>query len=59
MLELRALNSLVRLDDRQGLRSDAAARLEELYATFTEGFDNPDLAECRSLIDTFADSGAA
>ncbi|MEQ9332228.1 adenylate/guanylate cyclase domain-containing protein [Thalassobaculum sp.] len=47
-LELRAATSLVRLTAGEAER----ALLAELLGSFTEGFDTPDLAEARALLDT-------
>ncbi len=52
-LELRAVMSLVRLwrgrDDEQRY-AKARRTLEKLYATYTEGFDTPDLVEAKNLL---------
>ena len=34
-----------------GRREEARARLADVYAWFTEGFDAPDLREARKLLD--------
>jgi predicted ATPase len=49
-LELRAAISMARLWWHQDKREDARNMLEEIYNTFTEGFDSPDLQEAASLI---------
>jgi predicted ATPase len=50
--ELRATVSLARLYQQQGRTEDARRELAEIYGWFTEGFDTPDLAEARALLDT-------
>jgi adenylate cyclase len=50
-LELRALTSLVRLQSQQGRRAKELARLAACYASFTEGFDLPDLRDAQSLLE--------
>lgn len=47
MLELRALCSLV----RAGADAGARAALATLYASFTEGLDEPDLRDARALLE--------
>jgi hypothetical protein len=49
--ELRAATSLARLWRDQGKRAAARDLLAPLYASFTEGFDIPDLQDARALID--------
>jgi predicted ATPase len=49
-LELRASMSLSRLWQRQGKRTEARARLAEVYNWFTEGFDTADLQEAKTLL---------
>jgi predicted ATPase/DNA-binding winged helix-turn-helix (wHTH) protein len=49
-LELRAAMSLCRLQERAPGPADGRQRLAELYATFTEGFDTPDLRAARMLL---------
>ncbi len=49
--ELRATMSLARLRDKQGCREDARAMLTEIYSSFTEGFDTPDLKDAKALLD--------
>lgn len=50
-LELRALTSLVRLQSQQGRRAEELARLAACYASFTEGFELPDLRDAQSLLE--------
>lgn len=50
-LELRAVTSLVRLDDRSGRRSDSRDRLADVASRFTEGLATPDLTEARALLE--------
>ncbi|MGO8918596.1 MAG: AAA family ATPase [Stellaceae bacterium] len=52
--ELRAAMSLGRLWLSQGKDTNAREVLAPIYAGFTEGFDTPDLAEARTLLDTLA-----
>ena len=54
--ELRAATSLARLRRDQGRVVEARGLLAPVYASFTEGFDFPDLVEARALL---ADIGAA
>jgi predicted ATPase len=49
-LELRALNSLVRLQRQKGGPAAALDRLSRCYAGFTEGFELPDLRDARALL---------
>jgi DNA-binding winged helix-turn-helix (wHTH) protein/predicted ATPase len=49
-LELRAMTALARLCGRGAKGRQARARLAELLASFTEGFDTADLQEARQLI---------
>jgi predicted ATPase len=51
-LELRATVSLARLWQGQGKSVGAKEALAAIYATFTEGFDTPDLIETRALLDS-------
>ena len=51
LFELRATMSLFLLWQRQGRASEARARLQAVYAWFTEGFDTVDLREARALLD--------
>jgi predicted ATPase len=50
-LELRALTSLARLQSRLGHGGEGKERLAECYASFTEGFDQPDLQEAEALLE--------
>lgn len=55
--QLRALMSLVRLQNRQGETcaaelAEARQRLREVYGRFTEGFAFPDLQDAAALIDS-------
>jgi predicted ATPase len=50
-LELRAVTSMARLYQNQGQRAKARRLLEDVYATFTEGFDTSDLREAKALLD--------
>jgi serine/threonine protein kinase/tetratricopeptide (TPR) repeat protein len=52
--ELRATISLGRLWQRQGRGKDALAALGPIFATYTEGFNTPDLVEARSLLESLA-----
>lgn len=49
-LQLRASTCLARLWQRQGKRAQARAMLDEVYQSFTEGFDTPDLQEAKALL---------
>jgi predicted ATPase len=49
-LELRAAVSLGRLRRSQGRKREAAAALGEVYSSFTEGLDTPDLREAQELL---------
>ena len=49
-LELRALISLVTLLGDQERATEPLAALEELYRSFSEGFDTPDLVAARGLL---------
>lgn len=51
--ELRAAIGLAELDRQAGTRSESGKRLAELYDSFTEGFNTPDLRKARSLIVEF------
>jgi predicted ATPase len=51
-LELRVATSVSRRWQRQGKREAARQMLAEIYASFTEGFDTPDLQDARALLDT-------
>jgi predicted ATPase len=48
--ELRAAASLARLWHTQGRATEAHGLLAPIYASFTEGFDLPDLVETRILL---------
>jgi hypothetical protein len=50
LVELAARSHLVGLLRGQGRSTDDAEELRALYATFTEGFDEPDLLEARELL---------
>lgn len=50
-LELRALASLTRLQQQQGVRADAAQHLARLLDSFTEGRETPDLRDARALVE--------
>jgi class 3 adenylate cyclase/tetratricopeptide (TPR) repeat protein len=54
MPELRAATSLARVLVGQGRREEARARLAEVYAWFTEGFDTRDLREARAALERLA-----
>jgi predicted ATPase len=49
--ELRATVELARLWQSQGRAADARARLQPVYAWFTEGFHSADLRAAKSLLD--------
>jgi class 3 adenylate cyclase/predicted ATPase len=49
--ELRATISLARLLASQGRRDEARAKLAEIYAWFTEGFDTADLKDAKTLLE--------
>ena len=49
--ELRTAMSLARLWQRQGKQTEARVLLAEIYGWFTEGFDTPDLVDCRALLE--------
>jgi predicted ATPase/DNA-binding winged helix-turn-helix (wHTH) protein len=49
--ELRTATSLARLWSLQGRRDEARDVLAPIYARFTEGFESPDLAAARYLLD--------
>jgi adenylate cyclase len=49
-LELRAAMSLARLWMSRGDVSEARRLLEPLYASFTEGFETPDLRDAKALL---------
>jgi predicted ATPase/DNA-binding winged helix-turn-helix (wHTH) protein len=50
-LELRAVMSLARLYQNQGKQEEARSLLEQIYDSFTEGFDTKDLIEAKALLD--------
>jgi hypothetical protein len=50
MLELRAATTLARLRGRGAKGKQARARLADLLASFTEGFDTADLEDARRLL---------
>jgi class 3 adenylate cyclase/predicted ATPase len=51
MLELRAALSLARLLRERGERGEARALLVPIHASFSEGFDTPELIEARALLE--------
>ncbi|MHB0857878.1 MAG: ATP-binding protein [Anaerolineae bacterium] len=51
LYELRATRSLARLWAQEGRIGEAREALAAIYATFSEGFDTPDLIEARALLD--------
>jgi predicted ATPase len=57
--ELRAAADLSRLWARQGRTREAHALLAEVHAWFTEGFDTPDLADARALLEELERPGTA
>ena len=54
LLELRAVIALARLWADQGRVAKAHDRLSQIYATFTEGTDMPDLVTARALLQRLA-----
>lgn len=50
LFEFRAVVSLSRLWQRQGKIEEARRMLAEIYHSFTEGFDTPDLQEAKALL---------
>jgi adenylate cyclase len=50
-LELRANTSLARLFVNEGRREQACTILTDIYYSFTEGFDTPDLIEATMLLE--------
>jgi predicted ATPase len=50
LFEFRAVMSLSRLWQRQGKIEEARRMLTEIYHSFTEGFDTPDMQEARALL---------
>jgi predicted ATPase len=57
--ELRTACDLARLWQGQGRRGDAISLLQASYDQFTEGFETPDLASAKMLLDQLLCSGAA
>jgi predicted ATPase/class 3 adenylate cyclase len=51
MPQLHAGVRLTRLEQGSGKQGDGAAVLQDVYATFTEGLDTPDLEEARATLD--------
>ena len=47
---LRAARSLARLYQAQGRAAEARSCLGDIYASFTEGFDSPDLVSVKALL---------
>ena len=47
-----AATSLARLWGERGRRTEARDLLAPLYASFTEGFDTPDLIDAKRLLDS-------
>jgi class 3 adenylate cyclase/tetratricopeptide (TPR) repeat protein len=58
LFELRAAVGLAGLWREHGRPGDARELLAPIYAWFTEGFDTPDLAESRALVDELATASA-
>jgi class 3 adenylate cyclase/predicted ATPase len=54
LLELRAATDLARLLAKRGDGAGARDLLAPIYEWFTGGFDKPDLAEARALLERFA-----
>jgi predicted ATPase len=54
LFELRAVTALARLRCGLGERSRREGLLGSIYASFTEGFDTPDLKEAKSLLNESA-----
>jgi len=52
--ELRAVLSLCRLWQKQGIQEMARIQLSEIYNWFTEGFEMLDLQEAKSLFDALS-----
>ena len=52
--ELRAATQLARLYQRQGCPEKGLRTLQPIYDWFTEGFDTPDLAAAKMLLDELA-----
>jgi DNA-binding winged helix-turn-helix (wHTH) protein/tetratricopeptide (TPR) repeat protein len=51
LLELRATRTLARHWSALGREAEARSLLARVYASFSEGFDTPDLREARALLD--------
>ncbi len=51
MTRLRAATRLTRLWRAAGRRPDGTDLVRDIYETFTEGFDTPDLVEARAVLD--------
>lgn len=51
LLELRATTRLVELMRARGVQPDGRVELRAVYATFTEGFDEPELLAARRALD--------
>jgi predicted ATPase len=49
--ELRARMTLSRLYQHQNKQQEARNVLAQIYDSFTEGFDTPDLLEAKALLD--------
>ena len=54
MWELRSAVGLGRLWAAHGRRADIQDLVAPIYSRFTEGFDTPDLADARALLDETA-----
>jgi len=52
LFELRAMTSLARLWADQDIRAEAHLALAEIYNSFSEGFDTPDLRAAKALLDS-------
>ena len=50
-LELRASMSLAQFWQKQGKITEAQDLLSRIYGWFTEGFDNPDLVDAKTLLE--------
>jgi adenylate cyclase len=55
-LQLRAATSLAQLWGRQNRVEEATQLLGQVYASFNEGFDSPDLRDARRLLTTLAEA---
>ena len=51
LIEIRTARDLARLWFRQGRRDEAVGLLAPVFASFTEGFDTPDLVSAKALLD--------